>query len=513
MARRRWQTCLRPLLLTAGLGLLLGALSCVEAVQPIMGPPLPVTSTIVNNGPGNQADPHVSGALVSYTDQQSNSVTVHVHDLLAGTDITIPNPNPNNNAVDFFSDISGSTVVYTHFTATGAAIMAYDAATGGPPVELAPLAGSDRRLPAIGGPTVAWSDFGFYTNPALAELVLYDLPTGTTTRLTNDLMYDTTPAVSPSGDVIAWVKCGTLGTSCDIWQATRSGSGWTTTALTAGSTAEELGPDTNGTLVVYDSLRDGEEDIYWQPVGGGPEQQLLLPGADRNPNIAGTLICFEHFDATVSVHSWNIYLYDVSTNVLYRLTQIPEDETLNDITIDDVTGLVRVVLTKNEAGNLNVYALSFPQSALSQMGVPFGTFALTRLQIRLHDQNDKVQIAGTFTPGAGPQVDPTTQPVSLTLTRPGEATPFWPPSGVIPIQGFTLSGNTYSISPAEKQRTGINAFDLVTGWGFNAVDTDAPLAAGTYAQVDVVLQIGTQVGALTAQLVENPIGSGNWQLK
>jgi hypothetical protein len=83
----------------------------------------------------------------------------------------------------------------------------------------------------------------------------------------------------------------------------------------------------------------------------------------------------------------------------------------------------------------------------------------------------------------------------------------------MPIQGFTLSGNTYSISPAEKQRTGINAFDFVTGWSFNAVDTDAPLTAGTYAQVDVVLQIGTQLGGLTAQLVENPIGSGNWQLK
>jgi hypothetical protein len=406
-------------------------------------------------------------------------------------------------------------VVYAHFTATRSAIMAYDAVTGGSPVELAPPAGSDRRFPAIGGPTVAWSDFGFYTDPNLAELVLYDLLTGTTTRLTNDLMFDTVPAVSPSGNVIVWTKCQTIGTGCHIWQATRSGSGWITTALTAGSTADEFHTDINGTLVVYDSYRfPGDEgDIYWQPVGGRPEQRLLLPGQDRNPHIAGTLISFEHFDPTAPIPNWDLYLYDVSTNILYRLTQTPQDESFYDITIDDTTGLVRVVLTRNEASNLNVYALSFPQYALVQMGVPFATFALTRLQIRLHGPNDKVQIAGTFTPGAGLPVDPTTQPVSLTLTRPGEATPFWPPSGVIPIQGFTLSGNTYSISPAEKQRTGINAFDLVTGWSFNAVDTDTPLTVGTYAQADVVLQIGPQLGGLTAQLVENPIGSGNWQLK
>jgi hypothetical protein len=231
VARRRWRLCLSPLLITVGLGLLLGAMARVDAVQPIMGPPLPVTITIVNNGPGAQGDPHVSGALMSSTDQQSSGVTVHVHDLLTGEDIAIP----NNGAADFWSDISGSTVVYTHFTGTCTAIMAYDVATGGPPVELAPQAGSDRRVPAIGGPTVAWADFGFYTDPNLAELVLYDLPTGTTTRLPNDLMFDSEPAVSPSGDVIVWKKCQAIATACHLWQATRSGRGWTTTALTAGT--------------------------------------------------------------------------------------------------------------------------------------------------------------------------------------------------------------------------------------------------------------------------------------
>src|SRR5262245_34638570 len=51
VARRRWRTCLHTLLITAGLGLLLGALCHAEDVQPIMGPALPITTTIVNNGP------------------------------------------------------------------------------------------------------------------------------------------------------------------------------------------------------------------------------------------------------------------------------------------------------------------------------------------------------------------------------------------------------------------------------------------------------------------------------
>src|SRR5215470_17729551 len=63
VARRRWRTCRSPMLLTAGLGLLLGALCYAADVQPIMGPPLQgVTTTTVNNGPGDQGDPHVSGA-------------------------------------------------------------------------------------------------------------------------------------------------------------------------------------------------------------------------------------------------------------------------------------------------------------------------------------------------------------------------------------------------------------------------------------------------------------------
>src|SRR5882672_11092004 len=85
MAHRRWRPCLSPLLITVELGLLLGTMPRVEAVQPISGPPLPLTTTIVNNGSGNQNDPHVSGALVSYTDQSSGGA-VHVHDLLTGVD-------------------------------------------------------------------------------------------------------------------------------------------------------------------------------------------------------------------------------------------------------------------------------------------------------------------------------------------------------------------------------------------------------------------------------------------
>src|SRR5690242_10261199 len=213
----------------------------------------------------------------------------------------------------FLSDVSGTRVVFTNVTGAGSQIALYDTATG--TTSIIP-GGSERTNPTIGGNTVAFEDRSFFADPNQSEIVIYAVASGTTTRLTNDALMDTNPAVSPNGNVVVWQKCQTNGFNCDIYEAIQTAPGvWSTMALT-GATGEDTNPATNGVYVVYTSHRAGETHIYYQPVGGGTETQLPIPGDQRNPSISGSLISFESQVGT----EYDIFAYDVATGTLYQAT-------------------------------------------------------------------------------------------------------------------------------------------------------------------------------------------------
>ncbi|MGZ3461781.1 MAG: hypothetical protein ACXU86_25090, partial [Archangium sp.] len=121
------------------------------------GPLLSGTPLVVNDGPGDQTEPHVSGARVAYTNQLDlGRSEIRYHDLLTGEDQAIP----NEGAYDSISDISGDVVVFTR-TTSASRIMRFDVHQGGSAEELAPRSGADRRSAAIGGQTVAWQELGY----------------------------------------------------------------------------------------------------------------------------------------------------------------------------------------------------------------------------------------------------------------------------------------------------------------------------------------------------------------
>jgi len=366
-ARKRWNArpargrargqavCLLALSLAVVAALAAGSGPAL-AVVPVFGTTPPATTTTINQNNGPQRDPHVSGSLVSYTDEALVPNRVHVFDLGTGIDTTIAG---TSSEYDFLSDVSGTSVVFTRIFSARAAIMRYDAATG-TVSELDPQVASDRIGGAIGGGTVAWMDMGFAGTSGQPEIVAYDLSSGGSTRLTNDAAYDAEPAVSPGGDVIAWTKCtGPQFTSgCDVYKAVRSGSTWTASGIAL--SGEESQPDTDGSLIVYGSDRAGELDVYWQPVPGGSEQQVTLAGRQRNPNVSNGLVSFEHEDPAAPVLNWDLALYEVATNTLYRLTTTSENEYLNDVDYDPATRRVRVVFTRTNNGTGDdVYALTF----------------------------------------------------------------------------------------------------------------------------------------------------------
>jgi hypothetical protein len=148
-----------------------------------------LTSVVVDNGPGDQTDPHVSGDWAAYTSDSSIS-SIRYYRFSTGVVSQIPT---GASVDDLLSDISGSQIAFTRIFPDRSAVMVFDAATGVPPIEIDPLAGSNRVGSAIGGNTVAYIDFGL---EAHGELVVHDLLAGTSVRLTNDVAFDQNPSAS-----------------------------------------------------------------------------------------------------------------------------------------------------------------------------------------------------------------------------------------------------------------------------------------------------------------------------
>lgn len=175
-------------------------------------------------------------------------------------------------------------------------------------------------------------------------------------RLTEDDKEDLFPAVSPAGDAVAFVKCQTTGiTGCDIYVARETEPGVFTTSQLTGFEGEESTPDTNGKFVVYTSTRGGETDIFFQPISGGEETHIALPGQQRNPSISGNLIAFE---TPTAEGTFDIYVYDISTAALYRATRKPLWDPLSDISV--CNGRARIVYgTWISGGTFDVFAFTF----------------------------------------------------------------------------------------------------------------------------------------------------------
>lgn len=334
--------------MTTRLAALLSLSVCAVAfAQTTPVPALTGSFSPVNNGPGNQTNPHVDCNVASYTnDDLEGSSTIHYWDFSTSTDHVLP-----GNGLDRLSDLSGSKIAFTELTGAGDSVALFDINTQ----TRTDLPGTKSSNPALGGNLVAYEDRGYLLPPNQSEIDVYDLNTDSVTRLTDDTLFDKNPSVSPSGNAVVWEKCQTDGTGCDVYSATQDGPGvFTVHALTAGG-GEDRTPDTNGTIAVYISNRSGENDIYYQPVGGGAETHLSIPGDQRDVAISGGLIAFE---SNAGGTGYDIYVYDLAGNTLYRVTDTPNvDETLTDISVCGSTG--RLVYAMPGAGAFDVYAYTF----------------------------------------------------------------------------------------------------------------------------------------------------------
>ena len=302
---------------------------------------------VVNDGPGDQTDPHVNCDRVAYTnDDNQGSQLIHYFDFATNTDHAVPGNGPS-----LLSDVSGGLITFTEGTISGSIVVLFDPATQTRTV----VPGFHNNHSRLGGNIVAYQNLSFspLPDPTLGEISVYDRTSGVVSRLTNDSLYDRRPAVSPTGNAIVWEKCQTTGLGCDIYVARQTSPGVFVTEPFATGDSEEREATTDGDIVVYISNQSGDYDIYVQPLTGGPANRIAIPGDQRDVNLAGNLLSFESNAGTTQ---FDVYVYDLSNANLYRVTDTPVNETLNDLTI--CNGVGRVVYA-SPFFDFNLYSFTF----------------------------------------------------------------------------------------------------------------------------------------------------------
>lgn len=307
-------------------------------------------------------DPHVSGDLVSYTADS----TIRYYSFFTGADAQVPN---DAGETHFLSDVSGERVAFGEF-AVGARIMVFDTGKG-TLTEFDPLWDSARYAPAIGSDTVAYitGETALFPNDG-GQLYAGHLG-GASQLVTDGARANQSAQVAPQGEVVVYESCPfSDSTNCDIHQASWTGSSWVVAELTSNAVAE-ANPDTDGAVVVYDAVRNDERDIAWQPVGGGAEVVLELPGLQGNPAVSAGVISFE--SASESGGAADVYAYDIASNRLFRITTTPAQDSLTDI-FRGLDGRIRLVWTEDASGNRDVYGATFEIPAVEPPTYSFGGF-------------------------------------------------------------------------------------------------------------------------------------------
>ena len=320
-------------------------------------PLLPVNHQAVDVRPADQTDPQVDCNVVSYTDVFNGTALITILDFLTNTGIALAGPFDV-----FLPDVDGTRTTFTSITADGSTISIFDSLNG----DFFTVPGVTNGIDSsLRGSLLAFEQRSHPSEQS--EVSVYDLETNTLTQLTNDGLKNLDPIVSPNGDAVAFHKCQPSGLECDVYSAIRTAPGVFAISQLTGPTGEETNVDTNGSIVVYESLVNGDRNIAYQPIGGGAEVQIGLPDDQRNPSIAGNLISFE---SIVSPGNYDIFAYDIASDRLYRLTDTPADEFLNDITF--CSDQFRVVYAKpGAAGDADIHTFTFqlPQSPSDEIEV------------------------------------------------------------------------------------------------------------------------------------------------
>lgn len=354
---RRASARLAVLVLAASL-----APTLAMAIVPTMANVAHMSLVTIDNKPGQQLDPHISGTLVAYTD---NTVIPQIgyFDFKTGVGTAISNAfsdDPFDVSLDLWPDVSGSTIVFTRQHAVTSRIMEFDVVKSAL-TEVDPAASPFRFGSAVGGNTVAYVDHpGVSSWPSSSLLDTQVVAWSRSLRQRwilgtySGVQLGTTPvSVSSDGNVIGWrIDAGGM---CTHYQAILANGSWAVSAIASTAYTSPYvgrrcgGPsvDTSGKFVAYVSNGAVDLDIFIRSVSTGKVTQVEIPGEQLNPRVAGNFIAFQSIAPGATTA--DVYVYDVAANLLYPITATTGvNETLNDITLAPGEGRVRMDWSPND---------------------------------------------------------------------------------------------------------------------------------------------------------------------
>ena len=156
-------------------------------------PMLTGTFQVVDNGPGEQTDPHIDCGVASYTnDDDLGSLTVRYYDFAAN----LGHPIPGNGA-DSLSDVHGGRIAFTEGTVSGSQIVVFDIATQ----TRTTLPYFGVRRSALGGNIVAFETLYTPSDPNEREIGIWDLSLQNGFVVAFPSLLNQAPSVGPTGAV------------------------------------------------------------------------------------------------------------------------------------------------------------------------------------------------------------------------------------------------------------------------------------------------------------------------
>lgn len=161
------------------------AAGTARVITPANGGDAGGTATPINDDPGDQTEPHVSGNLAVYTDNNDGTIrTIHYFDFATAIDRVVPAGALGDS--DFLSDVDGNRIVFSRSRAADeqTGVMLFDVASG-VVRQIDPQPVMTRFGAVIGANTVAYQELAFGNG----DIFAYDLGTGTATNLTQPPPY------------------------------------------------------------------------------------------------------------------------------------------------------------------------------------------------------------------------------------------------------------------------------------------------------------------------------------
>ncbi len=447
-----------------------------HAIVPINGGMAPGTTIVINNGLGDQTDPHVSGSIAAYNDLNPGSGVVRYFNFTSGVDLPIPNSSPGNG--DTLPNISGNRISFSRQMVDRNALMVFDLSLG-TVTEIAPQVGSKRFTSSIGGNTVAVVDQalgggGIVVADISAPLASPILLSGTPTSDNNS-----NPSVAPAGNAVVWDRCDLTFTICSVQKSIFSGGAWGAAQVV--SSGRELNGRTDGNVVVYKSERkfSTEVALYWQPLVGGAETKLEIVGFAPDARISQGVIAFSH--RATSPSPTDIFIYVIATNTIYQVTNTPlVDEFLTDVTVLP-GGEVRVVWAANadSNGRDSVFASTFrvplgapPTYAQISAGAAHTCAVRGDGEVQCWGSNALAQAPATRRPAAPRRYAAVSAAAvhSCALTDAGEAECWGNNSfGQAPARRAARSGNFTQLSAAGLHNCALRSDGAAECWGWNGL--------------------------------------------